>query len=129
MNGNNIKMKNIEKSSTPLVSIIILNYNAGNLLLDCVDSIQQTNYDNYEIIVVDNNSTDESHVECSKKFPTISLIQNTENLGYCGGNNVGIKDAKGDYIIILNPDTLVDPNWIKELILAYEKYGDGLYQP
>ena len=129
MNGNNIKMKNIEKSSTPLVSIIILNYNAGNLLLDCVDSIQQTNYNNYEIIVVDNNSTDESHVKCSKKFPTISLIENTENLGYCGGNNVGIKYAKGDYIIILNPDTLVDPNWIKELILAYEKYGDGLYQP
>ena len=126
---NNIKMKNIENSGTPLVSIIILNYNAGNLLLDCVDSIQKTNYENYEIIVVDNDSNDGSHIECSKKFPKISLIENKENLGYCEGNNVGIRKAKGDYVIILNPDTLVDPNWIKELILSYEKHGDGLYQP
>ena len=126
---NNIKMKNIENSSTPLVSIIILNYNAGNLLLDCVDSIQNTNYENYEIIVVDNNSKDNSHLECAKKFPNICLIENKENFGYCEGNNIGIRKAKGDYVIILNPDTLVDPNWITELILAYEKYGDGLYQP
>ena len=126
---NNIKMKNIEKSGTPLVSIIILNYNAGNLLLDCVDSIQKTNYENYEIIVVDNNSKDNSHLECAKKFPNICLIENKENFGYCEGNNIGIRKAKGDYVIILNPDTLVDPNWITELILAYEKYGDGLYQP
>ena len=60
---NDIKMKNIENSTIPLVSIIILNYNAGNLLIDCVDSIQKTNYDNYEIIVVDNNSSDESHLK------------------------------------------------------------------
>ena len=126
---NNIKMKNIENSGTPSVSIIILNYNAGNLLLDCVDSIQKTNYKNYEIIVVDNDSNDGSHIECGKKFPNICLIENKENFGYCEGNNIGIRKAKGDYVIILNPDTLVDPNWITELILAYEKYGDGLYQP
>ena len=125
---NNIKMKNIENSTIPLVSIIILNYNAGNLLINCVDSIQKTNYENYEIIVVDNDSNDGSHIECNKKFPEISLIENKENLGYCEGNNVGIRKAKGDYIIILNPDTLVDPNWIKELILSYKKHGDGLYQ-
>ena len=71
---NDIKMKNIENSTIPLVSIIILNYNAGNLLIDCVDSIQKTNHENYEIIVVDNDSTDKSHLECSKKFPEISLI-------------------------------------------------------
>jgi GT2 family glycosyltransferase len=126
---NDIKMKNIENSTIPLVSIIILNYNAGNLLIDCVDSIQKTNHGNYEIIIVDNDSTDKSYLQCCKKFPEIILIENKENLGYCGGNNVGIQKAKGEYIIILNPDTIVDPNWVKELILAYEKYGDGLYQP
>ena len=129
MIGNNIKMKNIGNATIPLVSIIILNYNAGNLLIDCIDSIQKTNYENYEIILVDNDSQDDSHLKCSKKFPNICLIENKENLGYCEGNNVGLRKAKGDYIVILNPDTLVDPNWIKELILAYEKYGDGLYQP
>ena len=50
-------------------------------------------------------------------------------LGYCGGNNVGIREAKGKYVTILNPDTIVEPNCINELISAYEKYGKGLYQP
>lgn len=123
-------MKNSEKNTpSPLVSIIILNYNAGNLLLDCVDSILKTTYQNYEIIVVDNGSNDNSHIKCNKKFPEIYLIENSDNLGYCEGNNVGIRKAKGEYVIILNPDTIVDPNWIKELIFAYQKFGDGLYQP
>jgi len=123
-------MENNEKNiPLPLVSIIILNYNAGSLLLDCINSILKTNYQNYEIIVVDNASNDHSHIKCKEKFPDIQLIENTENLGYCEGNNVGIRKAKGDYIIVLNPDTVVDPNWIQELIFAYQKFGDGLYQP
>jgi len=118
-----------DKKNIPLVSIIILNYNAGNLLLDCVDSILKTNYQNFEIIVVDNASKDDSHTECKKRFSQIQLIENNENLGYCEGNNVGIRKAKGDYIVVLNPDTLVDQNWLKELVSAYQKFGDGLYQP
>jgi len=123
-------MENNEKNSAfQLVSIIILNYNAGSLLLDCINSILKTNYQNYEIIVVDNASNDQSHIKCKEKFPDIHIIENSENLGYCEGNNVGIRKAKGDYIIVLNPDTIVDPNWIQELIFAYKKFGDGLYQP
>jgi len=113
----------------PTVSIIILNYNAGDLLTDCVDSILHTNYPNYEVIVVDNASKDDSHQKCKEKFPSVTLIENSENLGYCEGNNVGIRNAKGDFVVILNPDTLVDPDWLRELIAAYRKYGDGLYQP
>lgn len=119
----------MEKESTPLVSIIILNYNAGDLLLECVESILNTKYDNYEVLVVDNASKDNSHNRCKEKFPVIELIENTENLGYCEGNNVGIRIAKGTYVVILNPDTLVDPNWLDELIQGYEMYGEGLYQP
>ena len=85
----------MKNNSQPLVSIIILNYNAGNLLLDCVESVLQTNYENYEIIVVDNASVDNSQNECKEKFKPIQLIQNQKNLGYCEGNNVGIKGAKG----------------------------------
>ena len=62
-------------------------------------------------------------------FPDIKLIQNNENLGYCGGNNVGVLEANGKFIVILNPDTVVEPNSINELISAYEKFGEGLYQP
>ena len=113
----------------PLVSVIILNYNAGELLLNCIESIRKSSYNNLELIVVDNISSDESQITCKEKYPDVRLIQNKENLGYCGGNNVGIKEAKGEFIVILNPDTIVEPNWLNELILAYEKFGEGLYQP
>ncbi len=121
--------KNDDLDFKSLVSIVILNYNAGNLLLECVDSIFKTNYEHYEVIVVDNASKDSSHKKCKEEFPKIHLIENKENLGYCEGNNVGIRQAKGNYTVILNPDTIVDPNWLKELIVAYKTYGDGLYQP
>ena len=113
----------------PLVSVIVLNYNAGELLLNCIDSLKRSEYRNLEIIVVDNISSDNSQIKCKQKFPEIKLIQNNENTGYCGGNNTGIKEAKGEFIVILNPDTIVKSNWLKELILAHNEFGDGLYQP
>jgi hypothetical protein len=116
-------------SVNPLVSIIILNYNAGNLLSECIKSIFKTTYDNFEVIVVDNASKDDSHKKCKMEFEKILLIENTQNLGYCEGNNVGIKQAKGDYLVILNPDTTVKPTWLDELLLAYDTFGDGIYQP
>ena len=113
----------------PLISIIILNYNSGILLSQCVESILKSNYTNYEIIVVDNASNDNSHTECKKKFQKVFLIENKENQGYCKGNNIGLEKANGDFIIILNPDTTVDKHWIEELINGYNKFGEGLYQP
>ena len=114
---------------SPLVSIIVLNYNAGELLVNCINSLKKSSYTNLEIIVVDNISSDNSQKKCKERFPEIKLIQNNENLGYCGGNNVGIKDAKGEFIVILNPDTIVQTNCIDELVSAYNKFGEGLYQP
>ena len=113
----------------PLVSIIILNYNAGNLLLNCVDSVFKSTYPNFEVLVVDNISTDNSHIVCKKKFEKIHLIENKENLGYCEGNNVGIRNANGEFVVILNPDTIVEPNWLNHLMSAYNEFGEGLYQP
>ena len=117
-----MKMKN-------LTSIIVLNYNAGDLLLNCIESIFKTKNRKFEVIVVDNISTDNSHKKCQEKFPQIQLIENKENLGYCEGNNVGIRNANGEFIVILNPDTKVEPNWLEELFKAYEIFGEGLYQP
>jgi len=113
----------------PLVSIIVLNYNAGKLLLDCIVSLKKSTYENVEILIVDNISSDNSHTECKEKFPDVKLIQNKQNLGYCGGNNVGINQANGEFIVILNPDTIVEENWLEELFNAYDEFGDGLYQP
>jgi len=120
-------MNNEQKK--PLVSIIILNYNAGDLLINCVNSVFELNYENYEVIVVDNVSTDDSHKKCKERFEKIQLIENSENFGYCKGNNIGIRKAKGEFILVLNPDTIVEPNLISEILTAYRKNGDGLYQP
>ena len=116
-------------SESPLVSVIVLNYNAGELLLNCINSLKKSKYTNLEILVVDNISSDGSQTKCKEQFPDIKLIQNKENFGYCGGNNIGIKEAKGEFIVILNPDTIVESNCIEELIFAQNKFGDGLYQP
>ena len=123
------KMERETNNMKPLISIIILNYNAGNLLIDCVSSIEKSAYTNFEIILVDNVSKDNSHKKCKEKFPTIKLIENNKNLGYCEGNNVGLRMARGEYVVILNPDTIVDNNWLDELLKAYENNGEGLYQP
>ena len=126
----NNELKDTEmEGDSPLISIVILNYNAGDLLIDCIDSIEKSNYKNFEIIVVDNISKDNSHKKCKEKFPNIKLIENSENLGYCEGNNVGLRVANGEFVVILNPDTIVDPSWLSELLYAYRKNGSGIYQP
>lgn len=115
--------------NNPLISVIILNYNAGQLLLNCVESIFQSRYENLEVIVVDNASSDKSHITCKEKFSKVRLISNEKNLGYCEGNNVGIRSSKGEFVVILNPDTEVEQSWLNELLNAYTKNGEGLYQP
>jgi GT2 family glycosyltransferase len=90
------------------LSIIILNYNVRYFLEICVISVQNAiqNLD-AEIIVVDNNSSDDSCEMMKNRFPNIKLIQNKENSGFPKGNNIGVDVAKGEYICILNPDTVV----------------------
>jgi len=119
----------LKNNQTPLVSIIILNYNAGELLLNCVESILKSDFKNYEIIVVDNNSKDKSHLLCKEKFEEIKLIENSKNFGFCEGNNIGVRNARGEFIIIINPDTTVTPTWINEFLNAQKENGDGIYQP
>ena len=117
------------ESSEPLVSIVILNYNAGKLLDDCLHSIHKTEKVNFEIILVDNASTDKSYKEYTQKFPDVNLIENSKNLGYCEGNNIGIRATKGEFVVVLNPDTIVNPTWLHELLHAYKKNGEGIYHP
>jgi len=119
----------LKNNQTPLVSIIILNYNAGKLLLNCVESILKSDFKNYEIIVVDNNSKDKSHLLCKERFEEIELIENSKNYGFCEGNNIGVRNARGEFIIIINPDTTVTPNWIDKFLSAQKENGDGIYQP
>ena len=90
------------------LSVIILNYNVRYFLEQCVFSVQKAleNIDG-EIIVIDNNSSDDSCAMMREKFPQVKLIENKENSGFPKGNNIGVAQAKGEYICILNPDTVV----------------------
>jgi hypothetical protein len=105
----------------PLVSVIILNWNGRDYLRKCVDSVLQSNYpkDKLEVLVVDNHSTDRS-IELVKKMPGIRTIENVENLGFCEGNNVAIRQSRGELIILLNNDTYVDKQWIDEIVKVAE---------
>jgi len=119
----------LNESIGPLISIIILNYNAEKFLDECLSSIYKTEKVNFEIILVDNASSNKSYREYTQKFPEIKLIENEQNLGYCEGNNVGIRASKGEFVVILNPDTVVNSIWLHELINAYQTNGEGIYQP
>ena len=100
------------------VGIILLNYCNYNLTIDFIESIRQSTYQNYEIIVVDNNSPDHSGKNLSQ-LEGIRFLQMEENLGFAAGNNRGIEVALSDgceYVMLLNNDTVIDPNMIETLV-------------
>ncbi len=98
------------------VSVIIVNYNTGKLLVDCINSIyEKTKGIDFEIIVSDNKSTDNSLQLIKEKFSDVKIIENEENLGFGKANNEGFKIAKGKYLFCLNPDTVLVNNAIKIL--------------
>ncbi|MWB95947.1 glycosyltransferase [Flavobacterium sp. GA093] len=110
------------------LSVIILNYNVRYFLELCVLSVQEAIISlDAEIIVVDNNSDDESVLMMQKRFPDVKLIQNKDNFGFPKGNNIGVAQAKGKYICILNPDTVVaEDTFTKVLAFAEEKQNLGI---
>jgi len=91
------------------LSIVIVNWNVRELLRRCLNSIFQPPTSNlqFEVIVVDNASSDDSVAMVEKEFPQVRLIANRENLGFTGGNNQGIAASRGRYVLLLNPDTEV----------------------
>lgn len=119
----------------PLVSVIILNYNGrknlGLILKNCIASVLDINYPNFEVLFVDNASTDGSADFIEKVFgqnPRLRLIRNEKNFGFAEGNNVGIRNAKAEYIALLNSDTKVDPKWLKELVTSAQQDCVGAVQ-
>ena len=110
------------------VSIVILNWNEPKITIRCIESCINLNYDNFDIIIVDNASIDDSVNILKSKFPGITLIQNNNNMGYAGGNNIGIDYAltnNSDYIWILNNDVIVEQNSLSYLMEFFKKNNDA----
>lgn len=109
----------------PLVSIIIVNYNGRGFLNACLSSLLQTRYKNFEIILVDNNSNDDSLAVVKshlKEFRgRLKVVSLKSNMGFAAGNNVGLSYAKGDYVLFLNNDTIVTSEWLSELVKTMKK--------
>lgn len=111
----------------PKVTIVTLNWNGKKDTIECLESLKQVTYPNYEILLVDNGSTDGSAEFFREHCPEISIIENEKNLGFTGGCNIGIKKAisdSTDYILLLNNDVAVEPDFLDELISAARKNGN-----
>jgi GT2 family glycosyltransferase len=103
----------------PLLSVIIPNWNGRRFLEECLDSLKEQTFQDFETILVDNGSTDGSADFAEKRYGEfLRVVRNKENLGFAGGNNAGIRTARGEFIVLLNNDTLVDPRWLEELVKA-----------
>lgn len=119
----------------PKVSIIILNWNGLKDTLECLESLQKIDYNNYEVIVVDNNSSGNDVEIIREKYGDFvwKIIVNDQNLGFSGGNNVAINfalNSNADVVLLLNNDTIVEPDFLTRLVQASIEYPDaGILTP
>ena len=113
--------KNMETTDSPLTSIIVLNYNGSQELPTLFNSIQRTTYQNREVIMVDNGSSDKSIDFMNKHYPSVKIIENRRNVGAAEGFNVGIANSKGKYFALLSPGMEVHPDWLQPLVSVLEK--------
>jgi GT2 family glycosyltransferase len=103
-------------SAAPSISVVIVNFNGEDLLPECLESLRSQTCRDFEVILVDNNSSDGSAALVEARYPEVKLVRNSDNLGYGGGNNAGIAVATGTYIALLNNDTATDPRWLERLV-------------
>ncbi len=118
------------KTQNPLVSIITVNYRQAAVTCALLDSIYSNTYKNVEIIVVDNGSQHDYTHEFQKHTPSVKTLISTENLGFAGGNNLGIKEATGDFLFFVNNDTVFTEGLIENLLARFsEKETIGAVSP
>ena len=107
-------------ATLPLVSVIIPHYGGEGILSECLISLENTDYSELDIIVVDNNSPDDSINIVNKRFSDVNFIHSEYNRGFAGGCNFGVQHAKGEYILILNNDTIHEKDWVTHLVNRLE---------
>ncbi len=106
-------------------SIIIVNWNGAPHLPICLNALRAQTLRDFEVIVADNASHDESLPLLARDYPEVKVVALPENRGFTGGNNAGICAAQGMFIILLNNDTEVDPHWLEEVVAAFERHPEA----
>lgn len=105
-----------DRVQTPVVSIIVISYNTRVMTLDCLRSIAEETRNQHEVIVLDNASSDGSAEAIAEAFPKVILLAEPTNHGFAQGNNIAVRQARGDYVLLLNPDTVVLDGAIDRLL-------------
>lgn len=114
------------KSNSRLISVILITYNRMDDLIECIESLRSQKYGRFEIIVVDNNSTDGTPEQIGDRFPNVNLIRLDENLGVAGARNVGFRHARGDIHVVIDDDCIVkDPDLLTK-VDAFFEHNDGV---
>jgi GT2 family glycosyltransferase len=118
------------KNGSPFfISVVIVNYNGTQWLEGCLSSLTAQTFKSFEIVLVDNASTDESCALVEKKFPHVSLVRSKMNVGFASGNNIGIRAARGNLIATLNTDTRVEPDYLEKLAAPMQNSNIGACAP
>ena len=110
----------MDKRTKPLVSIITVNYNQWEVTAQLLTSLQGIDYPNVDVFVVDNGSTNQEIDTLITRFPTVQFIKSKENLGFAGGNNLAVRQSRGKYLLFLNNDTEVAPDFLQPLVDCLE---------
>jgi GT2 family glycosyltransferase len=107
------------------VTVVVLNYNGKHFLKDCLASLLKQTYAPYEVVLVDNASADGSVDFVRREFPEVRVVESGANLGYCGGNNLGMRSAHTGLVALLNNDTIVAPDWLSRLVAGLASRPDA----
>lgn len=114
----------------PLVSVLVLNYNGKPFLKACLESLLKTTYPSFEIVLIDNHSTDDSVAFTEQNYSQVRILQTGSNSGYSRAYNIAFTSAKGKYFVLLNNDVEVVPDWLEHLVSAAEADPEiGALQP
>ncbi|MFK5856517.1 MAG: glycosyltransferase family 2 protein [Bacteroidota bacterium] len=108
------------KKSQPLVSVITVNFNQAKVTCEFLESLQKITYNSIEVFVVDNDSPTDNPDIIKEKYPSVTLLKTGKNLGFAGGNNFAIPHCKGKYILLINNDTEVKPDFLEPMVELLE---------
>lgn len=123
----NLETRNTQHASrpSPLVTVVIPNWNGAHHLPACLESLQRQTYPQVEVIVADNGSADGSLNLLARDYPKVRVLALGQNLGFTGACNAGMQVARGDFVILLNNDTEADRRWLEEVVAAFQRHPEA----
>lgn len=109
------------EAAPPAITVVVVNYNGGDYLRGCLASLKQQTFTDFEVIVVDNASTDSSLAQATELPDRCTILKQSANLGFAAGNNIGARAGRGRWLALLNPDAVAEPGWLAAMMAAAEQ--------